>query len=614
MNSIERTFDIPRFQKRSYPLENAFNYKRDGEWCAVSIEEFLTQADTVSKTFIALGLKKGDNISIISENCMEWSVVDIAASQLGIVVVPIYPNMSPKDAHYILEHSSSKLCFAQSVVDWKKIDAVANQIKACHYTVIFPQNGDALEAGNPSAQKSGDTILFWSDFLKLGRSVSESLIRDFSDRVSSEDLATILYTSGTTGKPKGVMLPHRNIVSNVLDGHESLPVVKKGMRALSFLPISHALERAAIFLYIYRGVSVYYAESLDKISANAREVSPNTMVVVPRLLEKIYETIMIRGGGLKGFKKLIFNFAIREGLRYRPFEALSIWGRLKLSIARKLVLDKWGEAFGGALDFMLCAGAKLNDELLSIFYAARIPIVQGYGMTETSPVITLNGMSKETFCYGAVGHPIKGVEVKLAADGEFLVRGPNVMKGYYKDPEITQETIDEEGFLHTGDVGVINDRGYLLLTDRKKDIFKNSGGKYIAPLPVETALKKSPFIDQAVVVGEGEKFTTAVIQPNFEVLKSWCKDQGWGGLSNAEMVKDARIIKKIESLVPPLMKDFGRWEQVKKLIVVPDVWSVETLEITPTTKVRRKVVIKKYAQEIEQVYWDPNRLSGKRNF
>jgi long-chain acyl-CoA synthetase len=415
-------------------------------------------------------------------------------------------------------------------------------------------------------------------------------------------LATIIYTSGTTGKPKGVMLSHNNIVSNVLDSSPRIPFEEGSSRALSFLPICHIFERVILYIYQYYSVSIYFAESIEKLSDNIKEVKPTVFSVVPRLLEKVYDKIYAKGAELTGIKKKLFFWAIELGLKYEPYGANGFWYETQLKIARKLIFSKWQEGLGGNLTVMVSGSAALQQRLTRVFAAAGMPVMEGYGLTETSPVISVNDIRNRGFKVGCVGKPINNVEVKIANDGEILCKGPNVMIGYYKDPELTAEVI-KDGYFHTGDIGEIDTEGFLKITDRKKEMFKTSGGKYIAPQIIENTLKQSLFIEQVMVIGDGEKMPAAFIQPSFDFIKEWAKRHSFDvGDLNEEITSNPEVIKRIQEEVDIANDKFGSWEKIKRFELTPNVWSIDGGELTPTLKLKRKVVREKYADLYQKIY------------
>jgi long-chain acyl-CoA synthetase len=443
----------------------------------------------------------------------------------------------------------------------------------------------------------------WNELLQLGEDNSnQNEVENRKANVKPEELATIIYTSGTTGKPKGVMLSHHNIVSNVLDSSPRIPFEEGTSRALSFLPICHIFERVILYIYQYYSVSIYFAESIDKLSENIAEVKPTVFSVVPRLLEKVYDRIIEKGSALTGIKRKLFFWAVDLGLRYEPYGANGIWYELQLKLARKLIFSKWKAGLGGNLNVLVSGSAALQQRLTRIFAAAGMPVMEGYGLTETSPVITVNDIRNRLFKVGTVGKVIQNVEVKIAKDGEILCKGPNVMMGYYKDEELTKEAI-HDGYFHTGDIGEIDSEGFLKITDRKKEIFKTSGGKYIAPQNIENTMKQSLFIEQIMVIGDGEKMPGAFIQPNFSYIRTWAENEGIAiGASNEDLVSNTNVIQKIQQEVDLYNEKFGNWEKIKRFELTPNVWSIDGGELTPTLKLKRKIVKEKYIQLYNKIY------------
>lgn len=503
MQNITRLFDFPYYQLKSFNLEKAFVSKSNGQWTAISTKEYLEKANAISRGLLRLGVAPNDKIALISmTNRTEWNIMDIGILQLGAQNVPIYPTISEEDYAYVLNHSGASYCFVSCGEVLEKINAIKDQVPHLKDVYSF----DTLEECKN-----------WSEVLELGKDPgNQDEVEQRKDGVKGEDLATLIYTSGTTGRPKGVMLSHSNIVSNVLSSQKRVPF-EHGASALSFLPVCHIFERMILYLYQYCGITVYFAEGLDKISENLKEIQPNVMTVVPRLLEKVYDKIIAKGSGLSGLKKTLFFWAVKLGLRYEPYGANGWWYEVNLKLARKLIFSKWQEGLGGNLTTMVSGSAALQQRLSRVFGAAGIPVMEGYGLTETSPVISVNDERNGGWRIGSVGRVIDDVEVKIAEDGEILCKGPNVMMGYYKDPEKTNEVI-KDGYFHTGDIGEIDSDGFLRITDRKKEMFKTSGGKYVAPQILENSFKQSRFIEQIMVVGEGEKMPAALIQPNYEFL------------------------------------------------------------------------------------------------
>ncbi len=588
MQAITRLFDFMYYQQQAYALEKAMVTKYDGEWQAVSSSEFLEQANTISRALLRLGVKPDDKIALISmTNRTEWSVMDTGILQVGAQTVPIYPTISEDDYAYILNHSGSSYCFVSCTEVLEKVRAIQQQVPGLKEVYSF----DAVKGCKN-----------WAELLEAGADASnQEQVEARKDAVKPEDLATLIYTSGTTGQPKGVMLTHHNIVSNVLASKERVPF-EAGSLALSFLPVCHIFERMILYLYQYCGISVYFAEGLDKISDNLKEVQPNAMTVVPRLLEKVYDRIIARGAELSGLKKALFFWAVDLGLKYEPYGANGWWYELRLSLARKLIFKKWQLALGGNLQTMISGSAALQARLARVFGAAGIAVLEGYGLTETSPVISVNDMRNRGWKIGSVGRIIKDVEVKIAPDGEILCKGPNVMIGYYKDPVRTAEVLNADGYFHTGDIGEIDPDGFLRITDRKKEMFKTSGGKYVAPQLLENRMKQSRFIDQVMVVGEGEKMPAALIQPNFEFLTEWAKRHGINLSSPAEAVKNPEVVERFQQEIDDANKHFAKWETVKQFRLTPDAWTVDGGHLTPTMKLRRKIIREKYIDLYRDIY------------
>ena len=588
MQTVTRLFDFPYYQLEAYNLEKAMVTKYDGEWQAVSSGQYLEQANAISRGLLRLGVQADDKIALISmTNRTEWSIMDTGILQLGAQTVPIYPTISEEDYAYILNHSGSSYCFVSCTEVLEKIQAIRNQVPGLKEVYSF----DRIERC-PN----------WSELLELGADPSnQEQVESHKAAVKPEALATLIYTSGTTGKPKGVMLTHHNIVSNVLASKERVPF-EYGASSLSFLPVCHIFERMILYLYQYCGISIYFAEGLDKISDNLKEVRPQVMTVVPRLLEKVYDRIIAKGADLTGVKKALFFWAVNLGLRYEPYGANGWWYEARLSLARKLIFSKWQEALGGNLETMVSGSAALQARLARVFGAAGIPVMEGYGLTETSPVISVNDQRNRGWKIGSVGRIIRDVEVKIAADGEILCKGPNVMVGYYKDPELTAQVIDADGYFHTGDIGEIDAEGFLRITDRKKEMFKTSGGKYVAPQLLENRLKQSRFIEQAMVVGEGEKMPAALIQPNFEFMAEWAKRHGVTLGAPAQAVRDPKVIARFQQEIEEANEQFAKWEKVKDFRLTPDIWSVDDGHLTPTMKLRRKIIREKYSDLYQEIY------------
>ncbi|MDR6760187.1 long-chain acyl-CoA synthetase [Flavobacterium sp. 2755] len=589
MVSITRLFDFPYYQQETYNLPVALATKKNGVWEKTSSAEYIAKANAVSRALLRMGVQKDDKIALItSNNRTEWNVMDIGILQTGAQNVPIYPTIAEEDYEYILNHSGSIYCFVSDDEVYQKVQAIRANVPTLKEVYSFNEI--------PGCKH-------WSDLLLAGEDDSnQSEVEARKDSIKTDDLATIIYTSGTTGRPKGVMLSHNNIVSNVLDSAPRIPFDPGKSSALSFLPICHIFERMILYIYQYYGVSVYFGESIDKISDNLKEVRPTVITAVPRLLEKVYDKIYAKGTELTGIKKKLFFWAIDLGLKYEPYGANGFWYEFQLKIARKLIFSKWKEGLGGNLDLMVSGSAALQPRLTRVFAAAEIPVMEGYGLSETSPVIAVNDQRNKGFKIGTVGKVIRNVEVKIAQDGEILCKGPNVMLGYFKDPEKTAEAL-QDGYFHTGDIGEIDSEGFLKITDRKKEMFKTSGGKYVAPQLIENAMKQSRFIEQIMVVGEGEKMPAAFIQPNFEFVKEWAKIHKINvGDSNAEIASNADVIKRIDEEVEGINEKFGHWEKIKRFELTPDVWSIDGGQLTPTLKLKRKIIKEIYKDLYAKIY------------
>jgi long-chain acyl-CoA synthetase len=589
MVSITRLFDFPYYQQETYNLPVALATKKNGVWEKTSSQEYIAKANAISRALLRMGVQKDDKIALISSNNRtEWNIMDIGILQTGAQNVPIYPTIAEEDYEYILNHSGSIYCFVSDDEVLQKVNAIKANVPTLKEVYSFNEI--------PGCKH-------WSDLLLSGEDESnQSEVEARKDSIHTDDLATIIYTSGTTGRPKGVMLSHKNIVSNVLDSSPRIPFDPGKSTALSFLPICHIFERMILYIYQYYGVSVYFGESIDKISDNLKEVRPTVITAVPRLLEKVYDKIYAKGAELTGIKKKLFFWAIDLGLKYEPYGANGAWYEFQLKIARKLIFSKWKEGLGGNLDLMVSGSAALQPRLTRVFAAAEIPVMEGYGLTETSPVIAVNDQRNKGFKIGTVGKPIRNLEVKIAEDGEILLKGPNVMLGYYKDPEKTAEAVID-GYFHTGDIGEIDSEGFLKITDRKKEMFKTSGGKYIAPQMIENAMKQSRFIEQIMVIGEGEKMPGAFIQPNFEFVKEWAKIHKITlGNTDAEISSNPDVIKRIDEEVESINKKFGHWEQVKRFELTPDVWSIDGGQLTPTLKLKRKIIKEIYKDLYAKIY------------
>jgi len=588
MTQVTRLFDIPQYQHETYNLKKALTTKYNNEWVSISSEEYINQINAISRGLLRLGVKANDKIAVISStNRTEWNVLDIGVLQIGAQNVPIYPTIAKEDYEYIMNHSESIYCFVSDAEVLEKLNSIKGKTKLKGVYTFDDISGESS----------------WKEVLKLGQDESnQNVVNERKENVKPHDLATIIYTSGTTGQPKGVMLSHNNLISNVLDSEKRVPFENGKSKALSFLPICHVFERMILYLYQYCGVEIYFAESIDKMTDNLKEIKPNVMTAVPRLYEKVYDKILEKGADLSGIKRALFFWAIDLGLKYEPYGQNGFWYELQLKLARKLIFSKWQEGLGGNLDLMVSGSAALQPRLTRTFAAAGMPIMEGYGLTETSPVISVNDMRNGGFRVGTVGRIIDNVEVKIAEDGEILVKGPNVMLGYYKDSEKTAEVMTGDYF-HTGDIGEISSDGFLKITDRKKEMFKTSGGKYVSPALIENELKQSHFIEQVMVIGEGEKMPAALIQPDFKFIKHWIEKKGKDIKPDNESIVSSQIIKdRIQKEVDKKNKNFGNWEQVKKFELTPDVWTIEGGHLTPTMKMKRKIIKEIYKDLVEKIY------------
>jgi long-chain acyl-CoA synthetase len=590
MTPITRLFDFPYYQQDKYTsIPDALNTKQNGVWVKTSTQEYIAQANAVSRALLRMGIKKNDKIAIISSsNRTEWNIMDIGILQTGAQNIPIYPTITEDDYEYILNHSEAMYCFVSDAEILQKVNLIKDKVPSLKEVFSF----DPIEGCKN-----------WKELLVLGENQDNQNDVEYSKNlVKPEDLATIIYTSGTTGRPKGVMLSHNNIVSDVLNSSKRIPFEAGKSTALSFLPVCHIFERMILYLHQYYGVSIYFGESIDKISDNIKEVKPTVITVVPRLIEKVYDKIYAKGAELTGIKKKLFFWAIELGLVYEPYGANGLWYEMQLKIARKLIFSKWKEGLGGNLDLMVSGSAALQPRLARIFAAAEIPVMEGYGLTETSPVISVNDIRNGGFRVGTVGKVIDNVDVKIAEDGEILCKGPNVMMGYYKDEKLTNEVI-VDGYFHTGDIGIFDKDGFLKITDRKKEMFKTSGGKYIAPQLIENTMKQSRFIAEIMVIGDGQKMPAAFIQLDFDFIKEWAIIHGIDiGDSNDAIVSNEKVIARIQEEIDLLNAKFGNWEKIKRFELTPDIWSIEGGQLTPTLKLKRKLVMEKYINLFHKIY------------
>ena len=582
-NKITRVFDCIDYQKNNYPQEKSLVYKDKNNWKSYSSQDFITISNNVSRSLLKLGLKPNDKVAIIVPvNQPKWHFLDIGILQIGAQNVPLYATLSEKDYQYVLNHSDSKYCFIAGDDIYEKVKKVLDKTQLKEVFRIDRQSD-----------------IGWESFLKLGKDeTSQAKVEELKKSIKPKDLATIIYTSGTTGTPKGVMLSHHNIVENIKATADRLNIEGPGKKTISYLPVSHVFERTAGYYSQMMGFSTYFAESIELLGDNIREVRPSMMAVVPRLLEKIFDKIVDKGSNLTGLKKRLFFWALELGEKYEPYEKNGSWYHFKLKIARKLIFVKWQEALGNNLEFMISGSAPLQPRLIKVFTAAGIPVYEGYGMTESSPGATLNDLRNNSLKIGTVGKALKGIEIKIADDGEILMKGHCIMQGYYKRDDLTAETI-KNGYLHSGDIGEIDSEGFLKITDRKKEIFKTSGGKYIAPTVIESQLKKSRFIEQVMVIGEAQKMPAALIQINFEYVNEWIKRKGYK-VNNLQDSKELR--NRIQQEIDVCNKDFGKWEQIKKFEITKEEWTATSGHLTPTLKMKRKIILEKHKNLYNKIY------------
>lgn len=586
MIEAKRLFDIPHYQLDKHPNKRMFVTKNNGKWEPVSTAEFLDQVMAISKGLIGLGIQPGDMVGLVSNTRYEWNVMDIAIQQVGAIVVPFYPNISESDYKFIFNDAGIRLCVVADDELYTKINNIHKDIPTLEHLFTMEKVSGAKH---------------WSTIKDAGKEIEASAVKDRMAKVKYEDLATIIYTSGTTGNPKGVMLSHRNILSNVDGCIEPIPA-DENSNVLTFLPVCHVYERMLHYLYMYLGCSIHFAESLDTIGDNIKEVKPDVFTAVPRLIEKVFDKIIAKGEELTGMKRKLFFWAVELAEQY-DVQGKSVIYKIKLGIARKLIFSKWQEALGGNIRAIASGSAALQPRLARIFLAADIPILEGYGLTETSPVVSVNSFVKG-IRIGTVGPLIDDVEVKIAKDGEILVKGPNVMMGYYKLPEMTAEVIID-GWFHTGDIGEFVEGKFLKITDRKKEIFKTSGGKYVVPQAMENKFKESRFIEQIMVVGEGRKFPSALIVPAFSFVREWAKRKGIEiSGNNEELIQDKAVIDRIKQEVDSYNKGYGQWAKLKNVQLLSKEFSVEGGELTPTLKLKRKVILDKYKDVVGQIYRD----------
>jgi len=584
---VRRTFDILPNQLTKYPKADCLADKVNGEWQKTSTQQVQDFANQVSLGLLKLGVQKNDKVAIISMNRPEWMLADFGIAQLGAVSVPMYPSITVEDYKYIFHDAGVKAVFVADRKLYDKVQEATAELPEVQHIFSF----DKLP-----------NVRHFSELLELGKQADAQTLEPLKAAVQPDDLLTLIYTSGTTGRPKGVMLTHNNILSNCRSSQPYVPVTEAD-KALSFLPLCHIFERMVTYIYMINGVSIYYAESMESIAENLREVKPQIFTTVPRLLEKVYDKIVAKGHELEGAKKSLFFWALNLGLKYDTQKSQGFFYNTQLALANKLIFNKWREALGGELRCIVSGGGALQPRLARVFWAAGIRVMEGYGLTETSPVIAVGGYEPENNMIGTVGPIIDNVEAKIAPDGEILTRSASVMKGYYNRPDLTAEAIDADGWFHTGDIGEFVNGRFLKITDRKKEMFKTSGGKYIAPQVIEGKIKESPLVEQVMVVGADQKFPAALIIPSFDDLRGWCKRNSVECSGPPEeLVKNERVVKLYEDLVKKYNQDFAHWEQVKKIVLLPRLWTVESGEMTPTMKVKRKIITENNKELIESLY------------
>jgi len=592
MNQPHRLFDFFDIRLKEAPDAVMVGGKESGQWRTYSVKQVKETVDQLSAGLLSMGYGSGnmtvdgrDKIALLSKNRIEWLLLDLATQQIGVVLVPLYPTIHISDLEFILNDAQVKAVFVNDEDLFHKVQNVRGRVPSIREIFSFEHI-----SGTPH----------WKELLSKGKEEHFEHISTLSSRINSEDLFTIIYTSGTTGTPKGVMLSHRNILSNVM---ACLPCFPPGTRqkSLSFLPLNHIFERMVTYVYLFKGTSIYYAENLETIGDNLKEVQPNMFTTVPRLLEKVYDRIMVKGGELTGVKRKLFFWAHGLAEKFEINQNQGSWYKMQLALANKIIFSKWREALGNQIQCIVTGGAACQIRLIRIFTAARIIVMEGYGLTETSPVIAVNRFNEKDRKFGTVGPLIDNVEVKIAEDGEILCKGPNVMMGYYKRPDLTDEAI-KQGWYYTGDIGTLVENKFLKITDRKKELFKTSGGKYVAPLPIENKLKESPFIEQVMLVGAEKKFVGALIVPSFGNVREWCRKNQIADMPNHELIRQPRVLELFRELVESFNKYFNHVEQVKKFELLPDEWTVDTGEMTPKLSIKRKVVMEKYRDAVDRIY------------
>lgn len=594
INEKSRIFDLLQYQLDQFPKADMLAGKENNNWKLFSTAEVKELVDQLSVGLLALGLsgnnmqvESQDKIALVSKNRPEWLILDMACQQIGVLLCPVYPTTNVNELEFIFNDASVKLAFISGEDILSKVETIRDRVPTLRNVYSF----DELPG-----------VDYWGQILVSDETVNNAALEQIKKSILPNQCATIIYTSGTTGTPKGVMLSHRNIVSNVMNSKKTFPFNDNVTgRALSFLPLNHIFERMVSYIYIVSGISIYYAESLDTIAENLKDVKPNLFCTVPRLLEKVYEKIMAKGAELKGVKRKLFDWAVALGNDYDNRKNQGAWYNIQLALANKLIFSKWREGLGNNVEFIITGGAACQVRLIRIFTAAKIPIYEGYGPTENSPVISVNCQYNDGCKFGTVGPVLQGQEVKLEADGEICVKGPSVMLGYYNRPDLTAETIID-GWLHTGDIGIFEEGKFLKITDRKKELFKTSGGKYVAPQPIENKMKESPFVEQMMIVGAEQKFVGALIVPSMPTLKEWMRQQNISVTNNEEAIHHPQVLELYRRLIDSFNEFFNHVEQVKKFELLPDEWTIDSGELTPTLKLKRKVIMEKYKSAIERIY------------
>ncbi|EMR03098.1 AMP-dependent synthetase/ligase [Cesiribacter andamanensis] len=592
-----RLFDLLPQQLKKFPKPDALAYKQGGQWTSYSTEEVINIVNQMSIGLRKKGIEKGDRVAIISPNRPEWNFVDFALQQLGAISVPMYPTISVREFAFIFKDSGAKMVFVADADLYQKATSAANELPSPIPVYTFDSVPDAPR---------------WLSVLTEGKGEDPKQLDPLKTDVSAEDLLTIIYTSGTTGNPKGVMLTHHNILSNAQAVADLFPMEGSQMRVLSFLPICHIFERTAVYAYLNVGASIYYAESMETIGENLKEIKPHFFTTVPRLLEKVYAKIVAKGMELTGVKRKLFFWALALGNEHDPARDQGWWYNTQLKLANKLIFSKWREALGGNIQMIVSGAAALQPRLARVFWAGGIPVCEAYGLTETSPGISFTRMDPERVRIGYVGELLEGIQVKIAPDGEILTKGPNLMKGYWGRPDLTAEVIDADGWFHTGDVGELAEGRFLRITDRKKEMFKTSGGKYIAPQVLENKIKESPLVEQVMVVGEGHRFPAALIVPNLDALRSWCEHKEIPYSTDSEMLRHPLVVEKFERDIEKYNEDFGQWERIKQFRILDKPWSIEGGELTPTLKLKRRRIMEQYQSLVESIYAEESSGQSER--